>query len=105
MTQITIRKLDKMTIDGVKKRASATGRSMEEEVRQILSDAVHGGQLARQRAWLKKMEAKRLELFGAIGFFRIQAASSAKCARNGRDKLKNGLCRSRALRRNERHRL
>jgi plasmid stability protein len=64
MTQITIRKLDKITIDGLKKRAAAAGRSMEEEARQILSEAVHGGQLARQRAWLKKMEAKRRELFG-----------------------------------------
>jgi plasmid stability protein len=63
-TQITIRRLDQMVIDGLKKRAAAAGRSMEEEARTILSEAVGNGQLERQRAWADRMAAKRKELFG-----------------------------------------
>jgi plasmid stability protein len=64
MTQITIRRLDKLVIDRLKKRAAAAGRSMEEEARTILSEAVHDEQLTRQREWLKKIQGKRKELFG-----------------------------------------
>jgi plasmid stability protein len=64
MTQLTIRRLDPTVIERLKKRAAAAGRSMEEEARQILSETVLEEQLARQRAWLKEMEATRRELFG-----------------------------------------
>jgi plasmid stability protein len=64
MTQLTIRRLDQTVIDGLKKRAAAAGRSMEEEARQILKDAIVDEQLQRQREWLAKMQAKRKELFG-----------------------------------------
>lgn len=64
MTQITIRRLDPVVIDGLKKRAAAAGRSMEAEARAILSNAVGNDQLARQRAWVDRMAAKRKEIFG-----------------------------------------
>ena len=64
MTQLTIRRLDPLVVEKLKKRAAAAGRSMEEEARQILSETVREDQLARQRAWLKEMEATRRELFG-----------------------------------------
>lgn len=64
MTQITIRRLDPLVIEGLKKRAAAAGRSMEEEARQILSDAVESAQIARQRAWLENMEKTQHALFG-----------------------------------------
>jgi plasmid stability protein len=64
MTQITIRRLAASVIDGLKKRAAAAGRSMEEEARTILSDAVQDEQLARQRAALRKLSALRKRIFG-----------------------------------------
>jgi plasmid stability protein len=39
MTSLTVRNLDKKTKDGLRIRAALHGRSMEEEVRQILKDA------------------------------------------------------------------
>src|SRR4051812_7871304 len=64
MSQLTIRRLTPTIIEGLKKRAAAAGRSMEEEARTILSDAVINQQLSHQRAWLKQIQAKRRELFG-----------------------------------------
>lgn len=64
MTQITIRRLDRTVIDALKKRAATAGRSMEEEARTILRDAVGNDQLERQRAWVERMAAKRKALFG-----------------------------------------
>lgn len=64
MSQLTIRRLAPTVIEGLKKRAAAAGRSMEEEARTILSDAIVDQQLARQRAWLRQMKEKRRELFG-----------------------------------------
>lgn len=64
MTQITVRRLEPVVIDGLKKRAAEAGRSMEEEARQILSEAVAGQQLERQRAWLKEMATVQRRLFG-----------------------------------------
>jgi plasmid stability protein len=65
MTQITIRRLDPTAIEGLRKRTAGAGHSMEEEVRKILSEAVLGDQLERQRAWLAHMETVRRRLFGA----------------------------------------
>ena len=48
----------------MKKRAAAAGRSMEEEARQILNDAVLEEQLARQRAWVEEMRATHKRLYG-----------------------------------------
>jgi plasmid stability protein len=64
MSQLTIRRLAPTVIEGLKKRAAAAGRSMEEEARTILSDAVADQQLARQRAWVKEMKAKHKRLYG-----------------------------------------
>ncbi|MDQ2082059.1 hypothetical protein RA307_17865 [Xanthobacteraceae bacterium Astr-EGSB] len=64
MTQLTIRRLDQTVIDGLKKRASEAGHSMEEEARRILSEAIVDVQLQRQREWLAEMQAKRKEIFG-----------------------------------------
>jgi plasmid stability protein len=64
MTQITVRKLDPVTIESLKRRAAASGRSMEEEVRKIISDAVGDEQLRRQRIWLKEMQELRQRIFG-----------------------------------------
>ena len=64
MTQITIRRLDAVTLARLKRRAAETGRSMEEEIRHILSDAVAEQRLQRQRAWLKEMAKVRRRIFG-----------------------------------------
>jgi plasmid stability protein len=65
MTQITVRKLDPATIESLKRRAAASGHSMEEEVRKIINDAVGDDQLRRQRIWLKEMQELRQQIFGA----------------------------------------
>jgi plasmid stability protein len=64
MNQITIRRLDPTVIEGLKKRAADAGRSMEEEARTILSEAVLEEQLARQRAALDRLIATRNAIFG-----------------------------------------
>jgi plasmid stability protein len=64
MTQLTIRRLAPCVIEALKKRANAAGRSMEEEARTILSDAVLDRQLAHQRSWVKQMRAEQKRLFG-----------------------------------------
>jgi len=64
MTQITIRRLDPLIIEKLKKRAADTGCSMEEEIRNILSDAVEHDGLARRLAWLKEMRELRQRIFG-----------------------------------------
>lgn len=64
MPQITIRRLDPVVVEGLKSRAAAAGRSMEEEIRQILGDAVLETGLARQRAGLERLNATRKAIFG-----------------------------------------
>jgi plasmid stability protein len=64
MTQLTIRRLDQTVIDGLKKRAAAAGRSMEEEARQILKDAIIDEHLQRQREGLERLIARRKQIFG-----------------------------------------
>jgi len=64
MTQITIRRLDPVVIEGLKKRAAEAGRSMEEEARKILSEAVVATGVARQRAAVEKLIAARNAIFG-----------------------------------------
>jgi plasmid stability protein len=64
MTQLTIRKLDLLVIDELKKRAAAAGHSMEEEARRILRRAVPEAQLAHQRAWVERMKKLHKELYG-----------------------------------------
>jgi antitoxin FitA len=57
MSQLVVRRLDEDVKDKLKRRAVRHGRSMEEEVRNILRDAVRGedvprgglGSLARRR--------------------------------------------------------
>ncbi len=64
MTQLTIRKLDPIVIEGLKKRAAEAGRSMEEEARRILRTAFPEAQLAHQRAWVARMRKLHKELYG-----------------------------------------
>jgi plasmid stability protein len=64
MNQITVRRLDSSVIEKLKTRAAKAGRSMEEEVRTILTDAVEQEQLARQRAWVEEMRKTHKRLFG-----------------------------------------
>jgi plasmid stability protein len=64
MTQLTIRRLDPLVIEKLKKRAATAGRSMEEEARRILGDVLMEEQLARQRAWVADMRKLHKELYG-----------------------------------------
>jgi plasmid stability protein len=64
MMQITIRQLDPVVIEGLKKRAAEAGRSMEEEARKILSEAVLASGVAQQRAAVEKLIAARNAIFG-----------------------------------------
>jgi plasmid stability protein len=64
MTQLTIRRLDAVVIEGLKKRASDAGLSMEEEARKILSEAVLEAGLAKQRKGLEELRAARKAIFG-----------------------------------------
>lgn len=64
MTQITVRRLDPVIIEGLKKRAADNGLSMEEEARKILSEAVLEAGLAKQRKGLEELRAARNAIFG-----------------------------------------
>jgi plasmid stability protein len=64
MTQLTIRRLESRVIEALRRRAAEAGRSMEEEARKILSEAVGNEQIARQREWVEMMRAKKKEIFG-----------------------------------------
>ena len=64
MTQLTIRRLDPVVIEALKKRAAEAGRSMEEEARKILSEVIVDAQIERQRRWLKEMKKLQRQLFG-----------------------------------------
>jgi plasmid stability protein len=64
MTQITIRRLDPVVVEGLKRRAAEAGHSMEEEIRKILGDSVLQTGLARQRAALERLNARRKANFG-----------------------------------------
>jgi plasmid stability protein len=64
MNQITIRRLDSSVIEKLKMRAAKAGRSMEEEVRTILTEVVEQEQLARQRADFDQLLATRNAIFG-----------------------------------------
>jgi plasmid stability protein len=64
MSQITLRRVDPAILAALNRRAAAAGRSMEAEVRAILDDAVGSDQLARQRQWLKEVQALRKRIFG-----------------------------------------
>jgi len=50
MATITIRKLDQATVEALKARAKASGRSMEEEARVILDREARPGKLYGQAA-------------------------------------------------------
>jgi plasmid stability protein len=64
MTQITIRRLDPLVIEGLKKRAHDAGHSMEEEIRKILSETILETGLAEQRSALERLSATRKAIFG-----------------------------------------
>lgn len=73
MGAITIRKLDEKIIAGLKRRAKAHGRSMEEEARRVLETAARTPEPARAEpdmAALKALEAERQALIGPDGRMR-----------------------------------
>jgi plasmid stability protein len=61
---MTVRHLDADVVQGLKIRAAAAGRSLEDEVRTILSDVVRRQQPLPQTAWSREMHSKRREFFG-----------------------------------------
>ncbi len=63
MATITIRKLDDATVEALKVRAHVSGRSMEEEVRLILSREAGAKRLRGQEA-VDQFRRLRRELFG-----------------------------------------
>jgi plasmid stability protein len=67
MWQMTVRHLDPAVVQGLKVRAAAAGRSLEDEVRTILSDTVLKPQ-AGPSAWAKEMHSKRREFSGGSVF-------------------------------------
>jgi plasmid stability protein len=73
MWQMTVRHLDADVVQGLKIRAAAAGRSLEDEVRTILSDTVRKHQSLTQTAWSREMHSKRREFSGGSVF----AASEA----------------------------
>ena len=62
MASITIRNLDEQTKAQLRVRAAHHGRSMEEEARNILREAVSGGE--RARSDLAEAIGRRFEPFG-----------------------------------------
>jgi len=64
MNQITIRRLDPLVVESLKRRAAEAGRSMEEEARKVLSDAVVESGIAQQRLALARLNETRKEIFG-----------------------------------------
>lgn len=52
MAQITVRRLDKATLEGLKMRAKANRRSTEAEIREILDQAARGTRPAGGRSLL-----------------------------------------------------
>lgn len=64
MATLTIRKLDEGVKDKLRVRAARAGRSMEDEAREILADAVGGGRNESRGAELLGLAQ---ELFGPLG--------------------------------------
>lgn len=64
MGNISVRKLDKETIDGLRERAARHGVSMEEEVRQILKQAIKPRETISQiaRRYFGREHGVKLEL-------------------------------------------
>ena len=61
MGAITVRKLDEAVIEKIKERARIAGRSMEEEVRTVLTEST---QRLSPTEWVERMRRRRKELFG-----------------------------------------
>ncbi len=67
MATITIRKLDDATVEALKARAKANGRSMEEEVRMVLSRSAGAGKLSGKAA-AERFRQLQKKHFGAREF-------------------------------------
>lgn len=63
MAQIVVRKLDEQVKRGLKRRAERHGRSMEEEVREILRNAVKDETVAQEG-----LGTQLAKLFAGLGF-------------------------------------
>jgi plasmid stability protein len=84
MWQMTVRHLDPAVVQGLKIRAAAAGRSLEDEVRTILSDTVLKPQVGPPSAWAKEMHSKRREFSGGSVFAGSAAVFST--IRSGRSR-------------------
>lgn len=74
MWQMTVRHLDPAVIQGLKIRAAASGRLLEDEVRTILSDTVLKPQAGPPSAWAKDMYFGESVFPAASFMFRDKAA-------------------------------
>lgn len=80
MAAITVRRLDESVMRRLKARAETNGRSLEGEVRQILSAAVENDMEAKRRAFVVLSERLRKEIPNRSG------TSSADLIREDRDR-------------------
>lgn len=62
MAVITVRRLDDFVVQGLKARAEINGRSLEGEVRQILSAAVENDMDAKKRVFRARVEQLQREI-------------------------------------------
>jgi plasmid stability protein len=84
MPTLTIRRLTESLVQKIKARAAESGRSMEEEVRNLL-DRTYGtaDQLARQRAWVARL--RRLHAEGRLPKSDVDSAEIIRQMREERD--------------------
>jgi plasmid stability protein len=68
MSQITIRRLDPLVVEGLKRRAVEAGHSMEEEIRRLLSEAILESGVTQQRIALERLSDTRKAIFGKRAF-------------------------------------
>ena len=60
MAQVLVRNLDDATVNALKARAAAHGRSLEQELRLVLTEAAQPtrGEVARTAAAIRQLESK-----------------------------------------------
>jgi plasmid stability protein len=78
MTEVRIRKIEDWVVEWHRRQAKAAGRSMESELRQVITDAA----LANKRTIANEMRAGLAELRAKYGTF----SDSAEVIREDRDR-------------------
>jgi plasmid stability protein len=63
MAEVKVRRLDDRVVEHHRRNASKAGRSLEEELRRVLTDAA----LAKRRAWAERLRALRKEMHERYG--------------------------------------